>query len=157
MLESASRSVDRLSDKISEAKQNDAQRLQDEYAKLVEGMQDSDAPLPNDEMAMIRRQEEDVLSNPGVCKTSTLVPSNISHSTTRRPSQRGYTWKYSQGRAFHCLLEKICRIFKDSHACSARRRRDPTVLLTAPSGYHLYREEAIEVGYSKKHCSNSLS
>ncbi|TIB12971.1 hypothetical protein E3P77_01533 [Wallemia ichthyophaga] len=64
MLESASRSVDRLSDKISEAKQNDAQRLQDEYAKLVEGMQDSDAPPPNDEMAMIRRQEEDVLSNP---------------------------------------------------------------------------------------------
>lgn len=65
MLESASRSVDRLSEKISEVKENDAQRLQDEYAKLVEGMQDSDERPRNDEMAMIRRQEEDVLSNPG--------------------------------------------------------------------------------------------
>ena len=66
MLESASRSVDRLSDKISEVKESDAQRLQDEYSKLVEGMQDSDGPPPpNDEMAMIRRQEEDVLANPG--------------------------------------------------------------------------------------------
>ncbi|TIA91592.1 hypothetical protein E3P99_01006 [Wallemia hederae] len=65
MLESASRSVDRLSDKISEVKESDAQRLQDEYSKLVEGMQDSDGPPPpNDEMAMIRRQEEDVLANP---------------------------------------------------------------------------------------------
>lgn len=67
MLESASRSVDKLSEKIAEVKENDAQRLQDEYAKLVEGMQDADQPPPavNDEMAMIRRQDEDVLSNPG--------------------------------------------------------------------------------------------
>ena len=67
MLESASRSVDKLSEKIAEVKENDAQRLQDEYAKLVEGMQDADQPpaAANDEMAMIRRQDEDVLSNPG--------------------------------------------------------------------------------------------
>lgn len=67
MLESATRSVDKLSERIAEVKENDAQRLQDEYAKLVEGMQDADQPpvVANDEMAMIRRQDEDVLSNPG--------------------------------------------------------------------------------------------
>lgn len=66
MLDSATRSVDKLSDKINEIKENDAQRLQDEYSKLVEGLQDADKPLEsNDEMSLIRRQDDDILANPG--------------------------------------------------------------------------------------------
>ncbi|GJE95143.1 DNA repair helicase [Phanerochaete sordida] len=41
MLDSAARSVTRLGDKIEEIKRTDASKLQDEYAKLVEGLQDA--------------------------------------------------------------------------------------------------------------------
>ncbi|KAI0030821.1 DNA repair helicase [Vararia minispora EC-137] len=41
MLDSASRSVTRLADKIEEIKKTDASKLQDEYKKLVEGLQES--------------------------------------------------------------------------------------------------------------------
>ncbi|KAI0093662.1 DNA repair helicase [Irpex rosettiformis] len=41
MLDSAARSVTRLGDKIEEIKKTDASKLQDEYAKLVEGLQDA--------------------------------------------------------------------------------------------------------------------
>ncbi|KAF9005645.1 hypothetical protein BDQ17DRAFT_1353521 [Cyathus striatus] len=41
MLDSASRSVTRLGEKIDEIKTTDAAKLQDEYAKLVEGLQDA--------------------------------------------------------------------------------------------------------------------
>ncbi|KAG6814339.1 hypothetical protein H0H92_010924 [Tricholoma furcatifolium] len=41
MLDSAARSVTRLGEKIEEIKTTDAAKLQDEYAKLVEGLQDA--------------------------------------------------------------------------------------------------------------------
>ncbi|EIM90023.1 DNA repair helicase [Stereum hirsutum FP-91666 SS1] len=41
MLDSAARSVNKLGDKIDEIKKTDASKLQDEYAKLVEGLQDA--------------------------------------------------------------------------------------------------------------------
>ncbi|CAL1704752.1 unnamed protein product [Somion occarium] len=41
MLDSAARSVGRLGDKIEEIKKTDASKLQDEYAKLVEGLQEA--------------------------------------------------------------------------------------------------------------------
>ncbi|KAG6818119.1 hypothetical protein H0H87_000024 [Tephrocybe sp. NHM501043] len=41
MLDSATRSVIKLGDKIEEIKTTDAAKLQDEYAKLVEGLQDA--------------------------------------------------------------------------------------------------------------------
>jgi DNA excision repair protein ERCC-2 len=56
MLESAARSVNKIGDKIEEIKRTDASKLQDEYEKLVAGLQDA-----ND-----RREEEDMLANPGI-------------------------------------------------------------------------------------------
>lgn len=54
MLDSAYRSVNQLSERISEIKQTDASKLQDEYAKLVEGLQEAgDA-----------REAETFMSNP---------------------------------------------------------------------------------------------
>ncbi|KAI0950386.1 DNA-dependent ATPase of the nucleotide excision repair factor 4 complex [Taiwanofungus camphoratus] len=41
MLDSAARSVGKLGEKIEEIKKTDASKLQDEYAKLVEGLQDA--------------------------------------------------------------------------------------------------------------------
>ncbi|KAF8517532.1 hypothetical protein BU17DRAFT_49728 [Hysterangium stoloniferum] len=54
MLDSAARSVGKLGDKIDEIKQTDASKLQDEYAKLVEGLQEADDA----------REEEVLLANP---------------------------------------------------------------------------------------------
>ncbi|KAH8117593.1 DNA repair helicase [Phellopilus nigrolimitatus] len=54
MLDSAGRSVTKLGDKIEEIKITDASRLQDEYAKLVEGLQEADEA----------RQEDAFMANP---------------------------------------------------------------------------------------------
>ena len=53
MLDSAARSVTRLGDKIEEIKKTDASKLQDEYAKLVEGLQEA------------AEEEDPFMSNPG--------------------------------------------------------------------------------------------
>ncbi|OCB89700.1 DNA repair helicase [Sanghuangporus baumii] len=54
MLDSAVRSVIKLGEKVEEIKINDASRLQDEYAKLVEGLQEADEA----------RQEDMIMANP---------------------------------------------------------------------------------------------
>ncbi|KLO18845.1 DNA repair helicase [Schizopora paradoxa] len=48
MLDSAARSVTRLGDKIEEIKVTDAAKLQDEYAKLVEGLQEAEEARAED-------------------------------------------------------------------------------------------------------------
>ncbi|TDL27469.1 DNA repair helicase [Rickenella mellea] len=48
MLDSASRSAGKLGDKIEEIKTTDASKLQDEYAKLVEGLQEADEARDED-------------------------------------------------------------------------------------------------------------
>lgn len=55
MLESAARSVNKIADKIEEIKRTDANKLQDEYEKLVAGLQEA-----ND-----TREDEDMLTSPG--------------------------------------------------------------------------------------------
>ncbi|KAI0699714.1 DNA repair helicase [Cytidiella melzeri] len=67
MLDSAARSVTRLGDKIEEIKKTDASKLQDEYAKLVEGLQDA----TSDEDAFMANPvlPEDLLSE--------AIPGNI--------------------------------------------------------------------------------
>ncbi|KAH7930768.1 DNA repair helicase [Leucogyrophana mollusca] len=49
MLDSAARSVVKLGEKIEEIKKTDAAKLQDEYAKLVEGLQESTADAPEED------------------------------------------------------------------------------------------------------------
>lgn len=55
MLDSAARSVTKLGEKIEEIKRTDATKLQDEYQKLVEGLQEANEG----------REEDDMMSNPG--------------------------------------------------------------------------------------------
>ncbi|CAG7849345.1 DNA repair helicase rad15 {ECO:0000303/PubMed:1319571}; AltName: Full=DNA repair helicase RAD3 homolog {ECO:0000305/PubMed:1534406}; AltName: Full=Protein rhp3 {ECO:0000303/PubMed:1534406} [Serendipita indica DSM 11827] len=55
MLDSAVRSVTKLGEKVEEIKLTDASKLQDEYAKLVQGLQDADAD----------DNEDPIVSNPG--------------------------------------------------------------------------------------------
>ncbi|EJF65828.1 DNA repair helicase [Dichomitus squalens] len=67
MLDSAARSVVKLGDKIDEIKKTDASKLQDEYAKLVEGLQEAS----NDEDAFVSNPvlPEDLLKE--------AIPGNI--------------------------------------------------------------------------------
>ncbi|KAG8880867.1 DNA-dependent ATPase of the nucleotide excision repair factor 4 complex [Tulasnella sp. 331] len=48
MLDAAARSVTKLSEEIEEIKSKDASKLQDEYAKLVEGLQEAEAAAEDD-------------------------------------------------------------------------------------------------------------
>ncbi|KAG1756779.1 uncharacterized protein EDB91DRAFT_1241826 [Suillus paluster] len=52
MLDSAARSVVKLGEKIDEIKKTDAAKLQDEYAKLVEGLQESAADVSDEDAFM---------------------------------------------------------------------------------------------------------
>ncbi|KZP11988.1 DNA repair helicase [Athelia psychrophila] len=52
MLDSAARSVGKLAEKIDEIKKTDAAKLQDEYAKLVSGLQDSDDDVTDEDAFM---------------------------------------------------------------------------------------------------------
>lgn len=62
MLESAARSVNKIADKIEEIKRTDAGKLQDEYEKLVAGLQEA-----ND-----NREDEDMMNSPGERSDSSL-------------------------------------------------------------------------------------
>ena len=99
MLDSAARSVARLGDKIEECvspfctiyidlltriKLTDASRLQDEYAKLVEGLQEAEEA----------REEDAFMANPGI-SISLYVPDIFPKpgpSSSRRPPERSDTW-----------------------------------------------------------------
>ncbi|KAL1409548.1 TFIIH/NER complex ATP-dependent 5'-3' DNA helicase subunit [Vanrija albida] len=67
MLESAARSVAKIGDKVDEIKKNDAQKLQDEYEKLVAGLSNA------------RTEEDDLLANPVLSDDmiSDAIPGNI--------------------------------------------------------------------------------
>jgi DNA excision repair protein ERCC-2 len=69
MLDSAARSVTKLAEKIEEIKTVDAAKLQDEYAKLVEGLQDAAEDRANDEFMSNPLLPEDLLSE--------AIPGNI--------------------------------------------------------------------------------
>ncbi|WVQ73727.1 hypothetical protein IAR50_003307 [Cryptococcus sp. DSM 104548] len=72
MLESAARSVNKLSDKIAEIKETDAQKLTDEYQKLVEGLQqanDEDGGAEDNDMLVTPVLSADMVDE--------AVPGNI--------------------------------------------------------------------------------
>ena len=74
---------------MARIKRTDASKLQDEYAKLVEGLQEA----TNDEDAF--------MSNPGLwlLRISDLAGSHLRRSVARRSSQRSHTWKYPKSGA----------------------------------------------------------
>ncbi|GAA5958606.1 hypothetical protein JCM3765_006693 [Sporobolomyces pararoseus] len=61
MLDSASRSIETLTEKITEIKTNDSERLEDEYRKLVEGLQGGSG---NDQDEGGSIEDEDFMANP---------------------------------------------------------------------------------------------
>lgn len=73
-LRKAIRGAQNLENKINEMRDSDADKLRDEYAKLVEGLQD----------ASEARNEDAFMSNPGICFSKRMVsPFLICSSLTR--------------------------------------------------------------------------
>jgi hypothetical protein len=101
MSESVTRQAKRCCSFVPRIKITDAAKLQDEYAKLVEGLQEESEPS----------EEDAIMGNPGTLFTP-LASSCLQSpsSSTRRFAQRSHTGKYSKGRAFRILLEEIRRI-----------------------------------------------
>jgi len=101
-LRKASRGANNLERKVSEMKTTDAQKLQDEYAKLVEGLREADEA----------RQEDSFMANPGTLNFSQLLTIANHSSFTGRSTNRGCARQYSKSGAFHCLFEAIYRVFE---------------------------------------------
>ena len=96
-LRKATRGANNLERKITEMKSSDADKLQNEYAKLVEGLRDADEA----------RQEDAFMANPG----QSLVNKGDDHadifSLTGRPPKRSRARKHTESGALCGLLEAI--------------------------------------------------
>jgi DNA excision repair protein ERCC-2 len=98
-LRKATRGAQNLERKITEMKDTDADKLKNEYAKLVEGLRDAEEA----------RDEDAFMSNPGlppVVKYGLLFLT-LRNSPPGRSLERSNPWQYSQGRALCCVLEEI--------------------------------------------------
>ena len=98
MLDSAARSVVRLGDKIEEIKKTDASKLQDEYAKLVEGLQEA-----------AEEDEDAFMSNPGMTHLAScrIIADTECLSSSRRSFERSNTRQYPKSRALCRFPEEI--------------------------------------------------
>ena len=101
-LRKATRGANNLERKIEEMKSSDADKLQNEYAKLVEGLRDADEA----------RQEDAFMANPGnrVVSFSHEYRVLTYLSLARRPAQRSRTWQHTESGAFHYFLKAVCGI-----------------------------------------------
>ncbi len=110
-LRKATRGANNLERKITEMKSSDADKLQNEYAKLVEGLRDADEA----------RQEDAFMANPGMCPIGCLGLSGFNvFSTAGRSPKGSCTRKYKESGTFRSLLETICRVSEGMlavHSC----------------------------------------
>ena len=100
-LRKASRGADNLERSITQMKSTDAEKLQNEYSKLVEGLREADES----------RQEDAFMANPGQMPNSIFGDLDlIQNSPTRRLAQRSNTREHSKSGTFRCISQTICRI-----------------------------------------------
>ena len=103
ILRKATRGADNLEKKINEMRESDADKLQSEYAKLVEGLRDAEEA----------RDENAFMANPGLYASLNNQPLElIFPSTTGRLATRSCSWEHSKSRAFHRIFKAFCGICK---------------------------------------------
>ena len=113
-LEQATRSLGRLSSEVSRMKANDAERLQNEYMNLVNGLVDQgllDAPTNDAALASVRAPYN------LLCLTthpSCFLIVFLSECFESRRPERGSPWKHSTSRAFHSVHEEGRRASQSS-------------------------------------------
>jgi len=90
-------------------KETDAQKLQDEYAKLVEGLQGTEEG----------GEEDDLLANPGEPFASLVhfassfrLTTNLFHDSSAigRSDSRSNTWEHPKSRTLRRVLETVHRV-----------------------------------------------
>ena len=92
---------------VDRIKRTDSDKLQNEYARLVEGLQDADAA----------RDEDSFMSNPSrsrVCLRVVALMMMWIYSSARRYPQRSCTRQHQKSGTLYCLSGKVCRVFKGS-------------------------------------------
>lgn len=134
MLDSAARSVNKLNDKIAEIKETDAKKLEDEYAKLVEGLQE----------ANVSAEDEDMLVSPVLSKdmVDEAVPGNIRKAEHFIAFLKRFIeylkvmipWNQQAGLTF---ADEDARV-----ACSSR---DTSIIPGSFKGNNVYRATASQV------------
>lgn len=137
MLDSAARSCVKLENKIEEIKRTDATKLQDEYSKLVAGLQDANEG----------REEDDMLANPVLSEdmVQEAVPGNIRKAEHFVAFLKRFVEYMKVSRLSLYERRVQLTITVDPDASSACRRRNTTVFPTTSKGHHLHREEAAQV------------
>lgn len=101
-LRKATRGANNLERKITEMRSSDAEKLQNEYAKLVEGLRDA-----ND-----AREEDSFMANPGIYQATFTINdvNQNSGSITGGSASRSSTRKHPKSRTFRCFSQTIYRI-----------------------------------------------
>ena len=103
ILRKATRGADNLEKKINEMRESDADKLQSEYAKLVEGLRDAEEA----------RDENAFMANPGSYAFLEKLPLELIFSSTAgRFATRGCSREHSKSRAFHRISKAVCGICK---------------------------------------------
>lgn len=101
-LRKATRGANNLEKKITEMRSSDADKLQNEYAKLVEGLRDADEAS----------NENAFMANPGSC-TQLFCSSLISltlRSVARRFTAGSCSWQHPKSRTLRCISQTLHRI-----------------------------------------------
>ena len=102
-------------------KRTDASKLQDEYAKLVEGLQEANNAR--------EREDDDVMANPGQlrgCRLARSPPLVLTlnsggNSLVGRYDQGGRSGEYPESRALCGVLEAVRRVHEGAFRVSLRR------------------------------------
>jgi DNA excision repair protein ERCC-2 len=147
MLDSAARSCVKLENKIEEIKRTDATKLQDEYSKLVAGLQDANEG----------REEDDMLANPVLSEdmVQEAVPGNIRKAEHFVAFLKRFVEYMKVSRLSLYERRFQLTITVDPDASPACRRRNTTVFPTTFEGHHLHREEAAQVRVVAMHHQKS--
>lgn len=96
-LRKATRGANNLDRKISEMKSTDAEKLQNEYAKLVEGLREADEA----------REEDAFMANPGTFTKPLICSHLIFSSSSGRFVKRGSSREYKKSRTFHNVSKTL--------------------------------------------------
>lgn len=103
ILRKATRGADNLEKKINEMRDSDNDKLQSEYAKLVEGLRDAEEA----------RDENAFMANPGLYASLEKQPQELMFSsTTGRLATRSCSREHSKSRTFCRISKTFCRICK---------------------------------------------
>lgn len=150
-LRKATRGAQNLENKIAEMRDSDADKLKNEYAKLVEGLRDADEA----------RQEDAFMSNPGVYFKAPgspmlimitalpddllkeAVPGNIRRAEHFIAFLKRFIEYLKVENASSCSNQEDSNKMPDQDESSSSHLGNTAIIFGTSQGVYIYREEAI--------------